>query len=60
MLIDLNNETYVFELNYDLLLELSQQKINYSPVSKFPSITRDLAIVCNKNIKASEIQALIK
>lgn len=54
------NETYVFELNYDLLLELSEQKIKYAPVSKFPSITRDLAIVCNKNIKASDIQALIK
>lgn len=54
------NETYVFELNYDLLLELSEEKIKYTPVSKFPSITRDLAIVCNKNIKASDIQALIK
>ena len=54
------NETYVFELNYDVLLALSEEKIKYTPVSKFPSITRDLAIVCNKNIKASEIQALIK
>lgn len=54
------NETYVFELNYDLLLSLSEEKIKYTPVSKFPSITRDLAIVCNKNIKASDIQALIK
>ena len=54
------NETYVFELNYDLLLELSEEAIKYTPVSKFPSITRDLAIVCNKNIKASDIQALIK
>ncbi len=54
------NETYVFELNYDLLLKLSEEKIKYTPVSKYPTITRDLAIVCNKNINASEIQALIK
>ena len=54
------NETYVFELNFDLLLELSEEAIKYAPVSKYPSITRDLAIVCNKNIKASDICALIK
>ena len=54
------NETYVFELDYNKLIELSESKINYSPVSKYPSITRDLAIVCNKNIKASDIMSLIK
>ena len=54
------NETYVFELNYDLLVANSEEAIKYSPVSKYPSITRDLAIVCNKKIKASEIAALIK
>ena len=54
------NETYVFELDYDKLIELSEEKIKYAPVSKYPSITRDLAIVCNKNIKASDIMSLIK
>ena len=54
------NETYVFELDYDKLIKLSEEKIKYTPVSKYPSITRDLAIVCNKNIKASDIMALIK
>lgn len=54
------SETYVFELDYDKLIELSEEKINYKPVSKYPSITRDLAIVCDKNINASDIMALIK
>ena len=54
------NETYVFELNYDLLLELTEEAIKYTPVSKYPTITRDLAIVCKKEISASEISALIK
>ena len=54
------NETYVFELNYDLLIKNSEEAIKYAPVSKYPSITRDLAIVCNKSIKANEIAALIK
>ena len=54
------NETYVFELNYDLLLAHSEKAIKYSPVSKYPSITRDLAIVCKKEISAYDILALIK
>ena len=54
------NETYVFELDYDLLLAKSEEAIKYTPVSKYPSITRDLAIVCRKDINASDIAALIK
>ena len=54
------NETFVFELDYNLLVELSAEKVKYAPVSKYPAITRDLAIVCDKSIKASDIQALIK
>ena len=54
------NETFVFELDYNLLVELSALKVKYVPASKYPAITRDLAIVCDKSIKASDIQALIK
>lgn len=42
----------------DILTEESAFK--YAPINKYPSITRDLAIVCEKNIPASTIQALIK
>lgn len=54
------HETYVFELNFDKLVELSEEKINYNPVSKYPSIVRDLAIVCKKDISSDEIYNLIK
>lgn len=42
----------------DVLSEVSS--FTYKPINKFPSIVRDLAIVCKKDIPASEIQALIK
>ena len=42
----------------DVLSEVSS--FTYKPINKFPSIIRDLAIVCKKDIPASEIQALIK
>ena len=54
------NETYVFELDLNKIYALHSGKLNYAPVSKYPSITRDLAIVCDKNIKASDIASLIK
>ena len=54
------NETYVFELDLNKIYALHSDKLNYAPVSKYPSITRDLAIVCDKNIKASDIASLIK
>ncbi|MFI3251678.1 MAG: phenylalanine--tRNA ligase subunit beta [bacterium] len=53
-------ETYVFELDFNKLLDVVNTSINYEPISKFPSITRDLAIVCNKDIQANEITKLIK
>lgn len=53
-------ETYVFEIDFNLLLSVIDSKIKYEPITKFPSITRDLAIVCNKEIAANEITKLIK
>ncbi len=49
-----------FELNEDKILELNDKEFKYKAISKFPSITRDLAIVCKKNIPASDIINLIK
>lgn len=53
-------ETYVFELDFNLLIENAQTKIGYNPISKYPSITRDLAIVCSKDISAVMITDMIK
>lgn len=50
----------VFELNEDVILELINKEFKYKAITKFPSITRDLAIVCKKDIPASEIINLVK
>lgn len=50
----------VFELNEDIILELINNEFKYKPITKFPSITRDLAIVCKKDIPASSIIDLVK
>lgn len=54
------NETYVFELDFNKIIELASDKSNYKPVSKYPSIQRDLAIVCSKEISSADITSMIK
>ena len=49
-----------FELNEDVILKLLNKEFVYKPISKFPSIERDLAIVCKKEIEANSILSLIK
>jgi len=54
------NETFVFEIDFNKLVAYYVESLGYKPSSKFPSITRDLAIVCDKTIKSSDITDLIK
>lgn len=49
------DEVYVFEINLDLLLGLKSVDFNYTPVSKLPSVKRDIAVVVDKNITAYDI-----
>jgi phenylalanyl-tRNA synthetase beta chain len=50
--------TVVFEISMDQLLT-SQDQVLFKPISRFPSITRDLAIVVDEHITAQELISLI-
>ena len=50
----------VFELNEDIILDLLNKPFKYVPITRFPSIERDLAIVMKKAIEAEEILSLIR
>jgi phenylalanyl-tRNA synthetase beta chain len=52
-------EIIVFELNVDLLLSFIPDSIQYSPVPRYPYVERDVAIVVDENIAASEIKRVI-
>ena len=51
--------TIALEISLEDILN-EEAVLKYTPINKYPAITRDLAIVCEKNIPASQIQALIK
>jgi phenylalanyl-tRNA synthetase beta chain len=52
-------ETYVFELALTDLLNAEVEEIRYSPIPRFPSMTRDIALVVDEHIIASDIQKTI-
>ena len=56
----LKNPVYAFELNFDELLGLAKDKINYSPLSPYQSVSRDFSFLFKKDILWQEIQNAIK
>ncbi|MER2008929.1 MAG: phenylalanine--tRNA ligase subunit beta [Psychrobacillus sp.] len=53
-------DTYVFELNLMKVLNKDAGTLYYQPVSKFPSITRDIALVVDQEKATGELQAIIQ
>ena len=52
---------YYIDISLDLLIPLiNEQNIKYQPVSKFPSIKRDLSLLMDKTISYSDIESSIK
>lgn len=53
-------ETYVFELNLQALTAKELPTIAYTPVSRFPAITRDIALVVDRSVPASTLESIIR
>lgn len=51
---------YVLEINLTKLLAKKTGKMKFKEISKFPAISKDLAVVVDKTITADEIAKLIK
>ena len=51
--------TVALEISLEEIVK-EESSFTYVPVNKFPTIVRDLAIVCDKEIPADEITKLIK
>lgn len=54
------DKTYVFELNLDEIYNSISSSFKYQSICKFPSVSRDLAIVVNKNVTCQQICDVIK
>lgn len=57
---DLTEDTVIAEIDVQMLIDLSSEVIiKMSPLAKYPSVQRDLALVCNDAVMAGEIRAVI-
>lgn len=54
------NETIAMEINLEVLLKNKPSKVKYSEVSKYPSVTRDYALVVKEDVKVADILQSIK
>ncbi|MBM7648874.1 phenylalanyl-tRNA synthetase beta chain [Bacillus ectoiniformans] len=53
-------ETYVFELKLNALLQAETEDLRYEAIPRFPSITRDIALVVDREVEAGTMEAIIK
>lgn len=56
---DVKADVYMAEFNWDAILkDINKNKVLYSPVAKFPSVERDLALVLDNNVQFEQIKTL--
>lgn len=52
-------DTYVFELSLQTVLEAESAPLQYEAIPRFPSITRDIALVANKETVSGTLKEII-
>ncbi|WP_026701438.1 phenylalanine--tRNA ligase subunit beta [Salibacterium aidingense] len=52
-------ETYVFQLDVDLLLTFEADPLFYETVPRYPAVTRDIALVVEEQVTAGEVRRVI-
>ena len=57
---DIDQPVYYAELDVDILREAVPERQTYTPVPRYPSVTRDLAIVVALDVKADDITAAVR
>ena len=55
----MDDEIYCAEINFTALLELQLPEPTYTPLPKYPTVSRDLAIVCKEEVTVAQAQNVI-
>ena len=53
-------DTYVFELSFKKIAEAEVEPVSYESIPRFPSITRDIALVVDKKTVAGDLAEIIR
>ncbi len=55
----IDTEIYCAELNFTKLLGLRLPDATYTPLPKYPTVSRDLALICDEAITVSQVEEVI-
>jgi phenylalanyl-tRNA synthetase beta chain len=55
----IDGEVYCAEINFTALLALQLPEATYTPLPKYPSVSRDLAVVCDEAITVAQVEDVI-
>ena len=55
-----NAELYAAELSFPKLFAHRTTEVYYSPLPRFPAVTRDISIVCDEQLTAGELEKCIR
>jgi phenylalanyl-tRNA synthetase beta chain len=60
-MMDIDSEVYFADLNWTLLMKAVRKNVvSYTEISKYPSVSRDLALLLDKNIQFSAIEEVAR
>ncbi len=57
---DVDGEFYCAELSFEELLNSKGADAEYTPLPKFPAVTRDIAVVCDESVTVGALQDCIR
>lgn len=57
--LDMTEDAYILEMDLDKLYALDT-KASYKPLSKFPEVNRDLALLMNKDVTCGQVEDIIR
>ena len=55
----IDNEIFCAEINFTSLLSLQLPEATYTPLPKYPSVSRDLAVVCDEAVTVAQVEDII-
>ena len=52
-------DVYCAEINFTKILGLILPDATYTPLPKYPSVTRDLALICDETVTVADVENII-
>ncbi|MBR5023208.1 MAG: phenylalanine--tRNA ligase subunit beta [Oscillospiraceae bacterium] len=56
----MDSEVYCAEINFSALMALRKPEPTYTPLPKYPTVSRDLAVVCDEEITVGQVEEVIE